>query len=51
MSRKVIQQSEETGLEQHHMVGGNERLASHKYEFSVKLIKLQKSYKVKKTYG
>lgn len=51
MSRKVIQQAEETGLEDHSMVGDQAKLASNKYEFTVILITVQRRYKVKKTFG
>ena len=50
MSRKIIQQELDSGLETHSMMGGD-RNTSHKYEFTVNLIKLQRRYKVKKTYG
>jgi hypothetical protein len=51
MSRKVIQQAQESGLEGHSMVGDQAKMASNKYEFTVILITVQRRYKVKKTYG
>ena len=51
MSRKVIQQAEESGLEGHSMVGDQAKLASNKYEFTVILITAKRRYKVRKTYG